>query len=103
MRGSTAHDTPPDQRDAPQDAPQDTPRATPQVARLLSALEGELERGTLQALFEISDRKYFRKAYLNPDIEGGLVEMTIPSQPYHKNQKYRLTRAGERWLKDHKP
>lgn len=103
-QGSTPHDTDqgegPTPQDSPPDAPQDTPQVTPTVGRLLQAFEGELGREALQDLLGIADRKYFRKAYLNPAIAGGFVEMTIPNEPYHKNQKYRLTAAGKRWLKE---
>jgi ATP-dependent DNA helicase RecG len=84
----------------PQGTPQATPQATPQVARLLSVFQGELERDALQSLLGIADRKHFRKAYLNPAITTGLVEMTIPDQPNNRNQKYRLTLAGKQWLKE---
>lgn len=95
VANQTAQATPQDEQATPYDetmTPQATPQATPQVARLLSVLQGELERDTLQTLLGIADRKYFRKAYLNPAIKAGVVEMTIPGQPNNMNQKYRITK-----------
>jgi ATP-dependent DNA helicase RecG len=38
-----------------------------------------------------SDRTKFRNQVLNPFIDAGLVEMTIPEKPRSSKQKYRLT------------
>ena len=45
----------------------------------------------IMAELELRHRPAFRDGYLNPAIEAGLVEMTIPSKPRSKNQKYRKT------------
>jgi len=76
-------------------APQVTPQVTPQVRRLLSVLRGkELSAGEIRNLLGLSDAKSFRQLYLRKAIDAGLVEMTIPSKPQSKNQRYRLTRLG---------
>lgn len=41
-----------------------------------------------------TNRTKFRDQVLNPLIETGLIEMTIPDKPTSSNQKYRLTRKG---------
>lgn len=66
-----------------------TPQVTPQVEKLLQVVDGEMDRETLQQLLEVSDRKYFREYYLNPAIEGGYIELTIPDKPTSSKQKYR--------------
>jgi len=43
----------------------------------------------------LKNRIHFLKEYLQPAIESGLIEMTIPNQPKNRNQKYRLTAKGE--------
>jgi Fic family protein len=39
----------------------------------------------------LAHRPTFRKNYLHPAIEAGLVEMTIPDKPNSRFQKYRVT------------
>jgi ATP-dependent DNA helicase RecG len=45
-----------------------------------------------------SDRTKFRHQVLNPLLERGLIEMTIPNKPRSSRQKYRLTERGRRFL-----
>lgn len=45
-----------------------------------------------------SDRTKFRNQLLNPLIDSGLVEMTIPQKPRSSKQKYRLTDLGRNTL-----
>ena len=42
---------------------------TPQVEYLLKIFEGTQYRSELQEKLNLSDREYFRKNYLKPDIE----------------------------------
>lgn len=58
-------------------------------------MEGELSRQELQDLLNITHREYFRTQYLNPAIEMGIVQMTIPGKPTSGNQKYYLTDKGK--------
>lgn len=45
-----------------------------------------------------SDRTKFRHQVLNPLLEAGLIEMTIPDKPRSSKQKYRLTERGREIL-----
>jgi len=47
----------------------------------------------------LNDREHFRKAYLLPALESGLLERTIPDKPQSSKQQYRLTSKGEAWLR----
>jgi ATP-dependent DNA helicase RecG len=52
------------------------------------------------ALLERSNRTKFRDQVLNPLLEGGLVEMTIPDKPRSSKQRYRLTDKGKQVLEE---
>ena len=53
---------------------------------------GELSASQLMEQLGLSHRPTFRKNYLYPALEQGLIEMTIPDKPNSKNQKYRKKR-----------
>ena len=66
---------------------------TDQVTILLSALgEKELNAVELMKALSLSHRPTFRTNYLNPALESGLIERTIPDKPNSRLQKYRRTR-----------
>lgn len=82
----------------PHVTPQVTPHVTPQVGKLVEALEGEMRRGEMMEKLRLKDRAYFRMEYLQPALNAGLIEMTIPDKPRSSKQKYRLTEAGKKML-----
>jgi hypothetical protein len=42
------------------------------------------------------DNEHFRKAYVQPALAAGLIEMTRPDRPRSRLQRYRLTAAGDK-------
>ena len=87
---------------APEAAPEVAPEVTPEVApevRLLRAVSGEMTRQRLQEVLDLKDDEHFRKSYLLPALQAGLIEMTIPDKPRSSKQRYRLTPAGSEYLK----
>ena len=46
------------------------------------------------AFMGLSDRTKFRRKYIRPLLEAGILELTIPDKPNSQNQKYRLTAKG---------
>jgi len=66
------------------------------VKELVSRFDGELSRVEIQLLLDLKDAEYVRQQYILPALELGLIEMTLPSKPSSKLQKYRLTTEGER-------
>ena len=73
---------------------------TPEV-RLLSVLTSEMTRQQLKETLGLKDDEHFRKAYLLPALEAGLVEMTIPDKPRSSKQRYRIAPMGEEVLTKH--
>jgi len=73
---------------------------TPEV-RLLSVLAGEMTRQQLKEALGLKDDEHFRKAYLLPALDAGLIEMTIPDKPRSSKQKYRLTDKGRQVMARH--
>jgi ATP-dependent DNA helicase RecG len=80
--------------DADQVTPQVTPQVALQVRQLLNAIKETMTRDELQEKLQLKDRENFRKNYLLPGLNAGLIEMTLPEKPTSKNQKYRLTEKG---------
>ncbi len=69
---------------------QDTDQVSDQVKALLDCLGNkELSAVQLMERLNLSHRPTFRKNYLRPALESGLIEMTIPNKPNSRNQKYR--------------
>jgi len=80
---------------SPHDTPQDTEQVTEQAERLVLMLTKDMSRRELQTVLGIAHRPHFLAAYLNPALEAGLIEMTLPDKPTSWNQRYRRTPAGE--------
>jgi len=61
-----------------------------QVKRLLNTLGTKtLSAAELMEHLGLKHRPTFRKNYLHPTLESGLIEMTLPQTPNARNQKYR--------------
>lgn len=80
--------------------PEVATEVTPEV-RLLSVLTSEATRKQLKESLGLKDDEHFRKAYLLPALEAGLIEMTIPDKPRSSKQKYRLTDKGRQHAAQH--
>ena len=58
--------------------------------RLVNVLGNEvLTTNEIMLRLGMTHKPTFRKNYLNPAIEMGLVEMTVPGKPRSRYQKYR--------------
>ena len=80
--------------------PEVAPEVTPEV-RLISVVAGEMTRQQLKEALGLKDDEHFRKAYLLPALEAGLINMTIPDKPRSSKQKYRLTEKGRQVVARH--
>jgi len=83
---------------APEVTPQAIPEVAPQVYNLLKKLHQPMTRHELQRVFKLKDQKNFRRNYLQPALDAGLIAMSNPESPNAPNQKYVLTEAGRRHL-----
>lgn len=59
--------------------------------------QAALAADLMQALGQ-TNRTRFKKNYLNPLIEAGLVKMTQPDSPKSPTQRYVLTEEGRKLL-----
>ena len=58
-----------------------------------------MTRQDLRKALGLKNDEHFRKAYLLPALQAGLIEMTIPDKPRSRNQRYRLTPEGLEFLR----
>jgi ATP-dependent DNA helicase RecG len=68
---------------------------TGEVTRLLLVCQGALSRRELRDTLQLKGDDNFRRLYLIPALEAGVIEMTVPGKPNSRLQKYRLTAKGE--------
>jgi ATP-dependent DNA helicase RecG len=65
---------------------------------MLAAIDGEMTRAEIMVALGLRNTKHFRIHYQQAAVSRQLIEMTIPSKPNSRLQKYRLTQAGRRLL-----
>lgn len=82
----------------PEVTQQVTLQVAQQVISLLQICASEMSTAELMLAIGLKDRVNFRKLYLQPALEQGLIEMTQPDSPRSPTQKYRLTPLGKQVL-----
>ena len=65
-----------------------------QIVQVLHKSKKEMTRNELQKALKLENRGHFLQEYLQPALDRGLIEMTLPDRPTSKKQKYRLTELG---------
>jgi hypothetical protein len=68
---------------------------------LASVIRGDQTRAEIMANLGLKDRMHFSKEYLQPALDAGWIEMTIPDKPKSVKQKYRITAAGKGLLEQY--
>ncbi|MCX5794653.1 MAG: hypothetical protein NTY77_04055 [Elusimicrobia bacterium] len=83
----------------PEAGDQTSPAIEPRLLPLLRLL-AKAPLGTADILkgLKMKDRNHLRQHYLDPALDAGLIELTIPDKPNSRLQKYRLTANGETLL-----
>jgi len=76
-----------------------TEEVTEEVMRVLHVMTDSMKRSAIQDQLGLKHEEHFRRAYLLPAMEAGLIEMTIPDKPRSRLQQYRLTGKGLQFLK----
>ena len=76
------------------DSAHDVGNISKAIRTLVTCIEGEVDRYTLQSLIGIKHRTYFRSTYIKPALEEGYIELTLPNEKQSKLQKYRLRAKG---------
>ena len=54
-----------------------------------------MKRSEIQSLLDLKHRETFIDNYLQPAINEGFVEPTLPDKPNSPKQRYRLTEKGK--------
>ncbi|MBA3014541.1 MAG: hypothetical protein KKD63_01850 [Proteobacteria bacterium] len=62
-------------------------------------MDGDKTVTELMALLDLKGRRNFKYTYLDPALNAKLIEMTQPDSPNSPTQKYRLTPAGQQFIK----
>lgn len=76
-----------------------TDQVTDQVKRLLEvAAQGEKTAIALMRALDLRHAPTFRKNYLTPALQAGLIERTRPDSPRSPGQRYRMTEKGKKAL-----
>ena len=57
-----------------------------------------MNRQALQDAMGLKDAEHFRKSYLLPALEVGVIEMTIPDKPRSSKQQYRRSAISQQIL-----
>jgi ATP-dependent DNA helicase RecG len=68
------------------------------VKEVLEILVTPHKRKEVLSVIGVKNHTDARKRYIDPLIDLGWIELTIPEKPTHKEQKYRLTAEGRKLL-----
>ena len=68
-----------------------TPQVTQKVEKLLAFCVEPKSLQEMMQLLALTDRKHFRRKYLNPLLQSGEICMTMPDKPRSSQQKYIAT------------
>ncbi len=70
------------------------------MAQVFELLKEPCTLKELRERIGVRDASYFKTNYINPFMESGYFEMTIPDKPKSRFQKYRLSVKGRQLLNE---
>ena len=76
-------------------APHKYPSTSVEVQNLLKVIDGEMSRDEIKEILGLKDIKNFRKNYLDPALQEGLITLKYSDNPNHPKQRYLLTELGK--------
>ena len=76
------------------EAPADAPVPGKAAMRLLLVMSGEMTRKEIRDALNLNSRGHVKKQYLDPCLEKGWIEMTMPEKPSSRKQRFRITPDG---------
>ena len=83
----SAHDT-------AHDTAHDVGSVSKAIRTIVTCIEGEIDRDSLQSLIGIKQALYMYCRNMFGALEEGYIEFTLPNEKRSKLQKYRLTAKG---------
>ena len=93
-------------QDGTQSAPSQHPVSTQSVPsvenidKLIGFCTEARSFSEMLAFMDLTDRTKFRRKYIHPLLNAGILEQTMPDKPNSRNQKYKLTAKGLELIKD---
>jgi len=67
--------------------------------RLLPVMSGEMTRKEIRDALNLRNWRNVKRRYLDPCLDQGWIEMTMPEKPRSPKQRFRITPAGRAWVK----
>ena len=67
--------------------------------RLLSVMSGEMTRKEIRDALNLRNWRNVKQRYLDPCLDQGWIEMTMPEKPRSPKQRFRITSAGRACVK----
>ena len=75
-------------------SPAEAPVPGEAAMQLLSVMSGEMTRREIRDALNLKDGWHVKKRFLDPCLERGWIEMTMPGKPRSPKQRFRITRSG---------
>ncbi len=78
--------------------PDEAPVPGKNEKRLLPVMSGEMSRKEIRDALRLKSRSDVKKRFLDPCLEKGWIEMTMPENERSPRQRFRLTSVGRTWV-----